>query len=249
MPFGFSNDPVGTHGSRTMILPDLRLVLATCPHPGPIDDIRSAIVDDNVLGKRTVTTRKEAFRRLRELYALSDDVLLFRVLRELWCVDSEAQPLIALLCAAARDPILRATADLILDTPEGDLMTPQRISDAAAKVFPNRYNPTSLANIGRHAASSWQQSGHLKGRLVKHRSRANARPMAVVYAALLAYLCGARGDLVLSSFWVRMLDTPEHAIRAMLDSAARQGYLDYRSGGGVTEIGFRVLLQGVTIEP
>ena len=38
--------------------------------------------------------------------------VLFRGLRDLWDADEAAQPLLALLCSLARDPLLRATADL-----------------------------------------------------------------------------------------------------------------------------------------
>ncbi len=229
------------------MLAELRQLLASCPHARDIDDYRMAIVDDNVLGKRTVTTRKESLRRLRELYALTPSVILFRALHELWEVDAGAQPLLALLCATARDPILRATADLILDVPAGDVVTPHMIADAAEHEFPGRYNPTMLANIGRHAASSWQQSGHLIGRLEKRRGRAESRPAAVTYALLLGYLCGGRGDALFTTLWARLLDAPTTTLREQAQAAAREGYFDLRSGGGVTEIGFRHLLRDAAV--
>lgn len=240
---GFHNDPVGTHGSRTIMLAELRQLLHACPNAGSIDDYRRAIVDDNALGKQTVTTRKESLRRLRELYALSPGIILFRALHDLWNIDAEAQPMLALLCAAARDSILRATADAILAASPGDPVTPQQIADATANAFPDRYGPTSLANIGRHAASSWQQSGHLTSGKPKQRAQARSSPTATIYALLLAYLCGDRGDGLLTSFWARLLDAPVHRLRDQAAAAARLGYLDYRSGGGVTEIGFGYLLR------
>jgi hypothetical protein len=224
------------------MLSELTQLLAACPDVNDMSGYRAAIIDENVLGKRTVTTRKESFRRLRELYALSQETLLFRAMLQLWDADPHTRPILALLCAVARDPLLRATADLILETPTGDQVTPHMIAESAARSFPDRYNPTMLANIGRHAASSWQQSGHVSGRLVKHRARAEATPIGVTYALLLAYLCGDRGDLLLESLWVRLLDAPLHQVRELAAAAARQGYLDYRHGGGVTEIGFSYLL-------
>ena len=246
---GFNNDPVGTHGSRTIMLAELRQLLHACPNAGAIDDYRRAIVDDNALGKQTVTTRKESLRRLRELYALSPSIILFRALHDLWNIDVEAQPMLALLCAAARDSILRATADAILAVEPGASVTPQQIADATANAFPDRYGPTMLANIGRHAASSWQQSGHLTSGKPKQRIQAHSSPTATTYALLLAYLCGDRGDGLFTSFWARLLDAPVYRLRDQAAAAARLGYLDYRSGGGVTEIDFGYLLRNMADHP
>src|SRR6266480_8143590 len=112
--YGFVNEPVGAHSSRTMMLAELRLLLATCPQTASLEEYRSAIVDENVLLKKTVTTRKVSFRWMRELYALDRKILLFRALRDLWDDDNQVQPLLALLSAVARDPILKSTAERIL---------------------------------------------------------------------------------------------------------------------------------------
>jgi hypothetical protein len=241
---GFLNEPMGTHGSRTIMLRDLRLLLAVCEPGASLDDYREAIIDENVLMKATLSTRKESVRRLRELYGLSDDILLFRALRDIWPMEEAAQPLLALLCASARDPILRATADLILRTDRGAEMTPSLISDAVRDSFPGRYGPMMLANVGRHVASSWQQSGHLAGKLHKIRARALSTPIATTYALFLAYLCDVRGDSLFHTVWARLLDAPEHETREHAAAASRQGWLEYREMGGVTEVTFRHLFRG-----
>jgi len=240
---GFANDPAGTHGSRTMMLAELRLLLAARPASAGLEEYRQAILDDNVLLKKTLATRRESLRRLRELYALKRQVLLFRALRDLWDVDVQAQPLLALLCASARDPILRATAEMILAVPEGEQVTPHMISQAAEEDFLGRWNPMMLANIGRHAASSWQQSGHLQGRATKIRGRAESRPAAVAYALLLGYLCGDRGEALFDTLWTRLLDAPGHLLHDQAFIASQQGWLEYRHAGMVTEISFRHLLR------
>ena len=127
LEYGFLNEPVGSHGSRTIMLKELRLLLSARPRPASYEELRTAILDDNVLLKRTDSTRQESVRRLREFYALDESVPLFRALRDLWDEDEVAQPLIALLCAAARDCILRSSAELILAVPEGEQVTPQMI--------------------------------------------------------------------------------------------------------------------------
>ena len=225
------------------MLAELRLLLAACPAATTVEEYGTAIIVENVLLKRTDTTRRESFRRLRELYSLDPRTLLFRALRDLWDADEQAQPLVAALCANARDPILRATADLILSIPPGAPVRPEMIADATKDRFPGRYNPTMLANVGRNAASSWQQSGHLSGRTTKVRARAVSRPSAVAYALLLGHLADARGEGLFHTLWARLLDAPEHVLHELAVAASQRGWIEYRRSGGVTEVGFRYLLR------
>jgi len=243
LDYGFVNHPVGTHGSRTIILNDLRLLLKSCPADAAYQQYWHAIVDDNVLLKRTLTTRKESVRRLRELYALDHQVLLFRTLRDLWTANADAQPMLASLCAVARDSILRGSTDLILSIPLGEKVTPQMIEKATEESFPGRYNPMTLANVGRHAASSWAQSGHLVGRLHKTRVQATCTETATTYALFLGYLCGIRGDALFHTIWARLLDTSVHQLHTCAQFASQRGWLDYRHSGAVTDISFQYLLR------
>ena len=67
---GFREGTTSVHTSRTMMLGELSLVLE---HVGPkakADEYLAAIVEQNVLGKPTQTTRKRTAKRLVELYAL-----------------------------------------------------------------------------------------------------------------------------------------------------------------------------------
>src|SRR6266852_1914533 len=118
--YGFINKPVGAHSSRTMMLAEIRLLLAACQSSANLEEHRSAIVDENVLLKKTAATRKATFKWLRELYALDRKIPIFRALRDLWDEDTQAQPLLALLSAVARDTLLRSTAERILAIPVGE---------------------------------------------------------------------------------------------------------------------------------
>jgi hypothetical protein len=104
-----------------------------------------------------------------------------------------------------------------------------------------------LANIGRHAASSWRQSGHLEGRSPKHRSRAICRPAAVAYALVLGRLCGTHDESLFGTFWAQLLDVPHHVLRDGALAASRMGWIEYRSAGQVTEIRLPNLLRGVPV--
>ncbi len=241
--YGFINESVGAHSSRTMMLADLRLLLAACPQSASLGEYRSAIIDENVLLKKTVATRKVSFKLMRVLYALDRKTLLFRALRDLWDENTETQPLLALLSTVARDPILKSTVERILSIPVGETVTPTMLAEVVNTSFPNRYNPKTLASIGRNAISSWQQAGLLSGKLHKVRVKAQSQPASVAYALLLGYLSDARGEALFRTLWCRLLDAPLHILHEHALAASQRGWIEYRHMGDVTEVGFRHLLR------
>jgi hypothetical protein len=239
---GIIDQPAGTHLSRTIMLADLSRLLADLPLDAGLSAYRVAIVDENVLLKPTAATRLITFKRLRDLYALDPGVLLFQALRELWVDDREAQPLLALLCALARDVLLRSSAETIIRLAPGEAITPQELTAVVQAAFADRYSAASLHSLGKNLASSWQQSGHLAGKLHKVRARANCRPNNVVYALMLGYVQGAQGAALFQTLWARVLDLPQHTLHEQAQAAAQRGWLEYRRAGDVVEIGFRHLL-------
>lgn len=241
--FGFDNGPGGPHASRTMMLSELRALLDACPPSATYAEYRVAILEENCLLKQTATTRLRSLRALRELYGLDRRVLIFRALRDLWDTDEKAQPLLACLCANARDPLLRSSADPVLATAQGEFVTAAGLSTAVAEVFPGHYNPAILLKIGRNAASTWEQSGHVVGRQSKIRTYARSGPATAAYALLLGHLCDVRGDLLFETLWARLLDAPASLLYEYALAAHQQGWLEFRRSGDVTEVSFRHLLR------
>ncbi len=244
--YGFTIEGLGTHSSRTMMLEELQLLLAACPPSADHDTYRTAAIEENVLLKRTQSTRAKSFRHLRELYALSPDVLLFAALRDLWDEIPEAQPMLALLCALARDPSLRSTAGLVLALPPGSPVTAEMLADAAAQAYPGLTKGTTLATTGRNTGSTWTQSGHLAGRTDKRRVQAESHATSVTYALLLGHLCGMRGERLFHTMWAQALDHPVAILQEQAALASKQGWLEYRHTGAVTEITFKHLLRDRT---
>jgi hypothetical protein len=119
MMWGFRSGERGTHTSRTMMLEELSHLLEAVPGDVVREQYADAVMEQNCLGKRTAATRKLSLQRLTELYALEPQVILFRVLRDLWGRNETSRPLLALLLALARDPLLRATATSVIRTPYG----------------------------------------------------------------------------------------------------------------------------------
>lgn len=206
------------------------------------EEYRQAILEDNALGKRTLATRRGSAKRLGELYTLDLRVTLFRLLRFFWDVEQEGRPLLAFLCAHARDPLLRLTAPPVLDAKQGDIVTKESLEKAVEESAPNRFKPEICQAIARRAASSWTQAGHLTGHVVKKRSHPVVTPANTAYALVLGYLCGVRGQLLLTTYWAKLLDVPTDRIATLAAEASRRGWLNFRQAGSVIEIRFPDLL-------
>jgi Putative inner membrane protein (DUF1819) len=104
---GFREGTSSVHTSRTVMLGELSLVFEHVGKNAKADEYLAAIVEQNVLGKPTQTTRKRTAQRLVELYALDQTRPVFRLLRRFWTTDVSARPLLAYVAAATRDPLLR----------------------------------------------------------------------------------------------------------------------------------------------
>lgn len=238
-----SDESGGTHSSRTMMLAELTRLLDATPASADAADLKAAVIDHNVGGKGTLSGRTRAYRYLRELYALDPSVLVFRALRDLWGVDPQAQPLLALLSALARDPLLRATSTAILEAPNGASVASADLAAAVQATYPEAYGEAIAAKIGRNAASSWTQSGHLVGRTGKTRVRVQCSPAATAYALLIGHSEGRRGALLFNTLWCRVLDCSSDVLLEQTQRASQRGLLELKHGGGVTEVTFRMLLR------
>ena len=149
---GFVNGSGGAHDSKTMMLPELGALLSAVPDRASLSDYKRAVVEDNALDKRTAATRAKTFQYLRKLYALDGTVPVFAALRELLALDATAQPLIAVLCATARDPLLRATLPVIFALEAGDVTGPAQLAAAVGAAYPGRFNPSVLHHVGQGSA-------------------------------------------------------------------------------------------------
>lgn len=233
----------GPHTSRTIMLRELSTLLASCPSAEEPAEFAEAIIEQNVLAKRSEETRTRTLRYLRELYILDRRSVLYRGLRDLWDIDVDAHPLLALLCALARDPLLRATADTVLDETTGGNVSASMLAAAVAERFPGSYSDTIRNKVGRNTASSWTQSGHLEGRSSKVRVRAECRPAAVAYALTIGHLADARGIGLLRTVWGRALDASDPVVFEQAVVASQRGWIEFRRAGDVIDVGFSSLLR------
>ena len=241
--FGFKFDKGGAHLARTMMFDELRNVLSYVKIPNPSkNDFISAIEIDNCLGKRSGKSRILSARHLVDLYSLDPSKPIFRSLLYFWTRDVEGQPLLALSCAYCRDAILRMSAPFILNFSEGTVISRQEVERFIEKCFPDRYSAAMLKSAAQNINGTWTKAGHLVGKAKKVRSRASPTPGSVSFALYLGYISGARGQELLTTEYMKILDcTPDKAIE-LAEIASRRGWIVFKRVGNVMEVQFPNLI-------
>ncbi|KXX66269.1 hypothetical protein AY586_05820 [Marichromatium gracile] len=221
-----------------MMLDDLRTLLSDLPSDASRADYVEAIVTRNLLGKRTKKTRELARRHLTALYGLDTGNALFRALRCLWPLDEAAQPLLALVVALARDPLLRLTRRLVVEKEIGTPIPREAIERCLAQDDPDRFSEASLQSFARNTSGTWSAAGFLTGRDPKIRSTPVVRPANVTLCLFLGYLEGQTGQRLFSSSWIQLLGRSPDELEALASSASHRGHLVLMNAGGVKEVRF-----------
>ena len=241
--FGFSPQRGSAHMARTMMLLELRHLLDSVPVSSASSIVYTqAIEDDNCLGKRSRLTRTLTRRHLANLYALSPDTTLFRTLRYFWQRDPEGRPVIAALCAYARDPLLRISAPFVLKLTEGQLFFREALEKHLEKKFPERFSRATLTSTTQNLASTWTQTGHLAGCKKKIRSTAKATPGSTAYALFLGFLTGERGESLFKTDYAKLLDCSFERAVELAEISSRKGWIVFKRVGNVIEVLFPALL-------
>lgn len=239
---GFGGEKSSAHASRTIMLEELEIVFAKVSIDSTRESVRSAIVDENILGKRSVKTRELTFRHLADLYGLDPIQPVFRGLAYFWRRDPEAHGILALLCAFARDRVLEVSSNFILSTPEGSRVSREALEAHIESVYPHRFSPATLKSTAQNVNSSWTQSGHLSGRVHKSRSHPSATPGSAAYSVFLGYLQGLRGQGLFHSGFTQLLDYSADRALSLAQDAAQKGWIKLNQIGDVIEVDFPNLL-------
>jgi hypothetical protein len=235
---GFRFGINGPHAARTMMLDDLRNLLAHTPVGASRQEYAGAIVTDNLLGKPTKKARELSLKHLTALYGLDAANPLFRCLRRLWPMDVAAQPLLALTVALARDPLLRASEGFVLSRSVGSLVLPEDVEAFLAKAFPERFSAVSLKSFSRNLTCTWTAAGLLQGHRRKTRSQPAIRAEVVALSLFLGHLEGRSGQRLFSSRWMTLLGGTPAELEALTNAAANRGLLVFLNAGGVRELRF-----------
>jgi hypothetical protein len=247
--FGFNCKRSGTHTSRTMMLKELQDLLSYTNHKeAQKADYLYAIDAENCLGKRSGRTRLLTYRHLVDLYALNPANTLFRALLFFWQRDILGQPLLALLCTYARDPVFRSSASFILRSPPRTKIIREELEQFIDAPEPNRFSQATLRSTARNINATWTKSGHLTGRAKKIRTQAIPTAGSISYALLLGYLTGIRGPALFATEYAKLLDCPFDKAIELAEEASRKGWITFKRIGNVIEVLFPNLLNEQEME-
>jgi hypothetical protein len=235
---GFRYGINGTHGARTMMLDDLRVLLANIPAQSIQSDYAQAIVRDNLLGKPTKKARELALRHLITLYGFDPSNPIYRALRRLWTSDEHAQPLLAAGVALARDPLLRVTFPFFMGLPVGKNLLREEVEDFLAQACPERFSPASLKSFAQNVSGTWTAAGYLTGKSRKTRAKPMVYPENVTLCLFLGYLEGRSGVRLFNSEWMKLLSSSQEEVEALAVTASHRGLLVFMNAGGVQEVRF-----------
>ncbi len=235
---GFRFAISGAHAARTMMLNDLRLLMAHTAANARRPDYAAAVVTDNVLGKPTQKARQLALRHLVTLYGLDPANPLFRALRQLWPLNESAQPLLAFAVALARDPLLRATQAFFLSQPVGGTVHRERVEQFLRAAFADRFSPASLKSCAQNISGTWTAAGLLQGRTRKTRVIAQSQPESLAFLLFLSYLEGRTDQRLFTSDWLNLLGCAPDELEALARVASHRGLFVFMNAGGVKDVRF-----------
>lgn len=235
---GFRFGINGPHAARTMMLDDLRTLLAHTPPQGERADYVAAVVDENVLGKPTRKSRELTLRHMAGLYALDTVNPIFRALRRLWALNEAAQPMLAIAVALARDPLLRSTQSLYLGLSPGTPLARETVEAFLDSTYPERFSPASLKSFAQNVSGTWTAAGLLQGRARKLRALPDPQPESAAMLLFLGFLEGRTGQRLFSSEWASLLCVSPEELESLASAASHRGLLVFMNAGGVKEVRF-----------
>lgn len=236
--FGYRFGRNGPHASRTMMLTEISFLLARVNETAGRSEYQQEVVEFNALGKPTKKARELTFRHLTDLYGLDPALPVFRVFRQLWCLDEPARPILALMMALVRDPLLRSSQTFMLTKHAGESIKREEMEALLTKDDPDRFSPASLKSFAQNINGTWTQAGFLAGRAHKTRVVPCVTATNVTFALFLGYLEGLSGQRLFTSSWMNLLPGSPDDLVAYANSAANRGQIVFMNAGGVKEVRF-----------
>ncbi|MCK2088045.1 hypothetical protein MXC99_07625 [Thauera aromatica] len=236
--FGYRLGRGGTHAARTMMLDELMLLFEHTSPNTVHNGYRDEVVNLNILGKPTQKSRQLTFGHLVELYGLDPAIPVFRVFRKLWTLDETARPVLALMLALVRDPLLRLSEAFVLAKAEGESVRREELEALIASDEPDRFSAASLKSLAQNINGSWTQAGFMAGKVRKVRTAPKVTPTNITYALFLSHLEGLSGQRLFSSHWMTLLCCSPSELEALANSASHRGQIVFLNAGGVKEVRF-----------
>lgn len=239
---GFSKAISGGHSARSMMLVEMQILFRSMPLAVAKNDFIKAIVEENVLEKPTLSSRKKSLRHLTDLYSMDPSKALFRVLWKLGHADLDSLPQLCLVCAYARDPQLRHSFELVRKLRLGEVLVKADMEQHLESGFPGRFSLATKASMAQNVNTTWTFSGHLAGKVKKVRQLPTPRPVSAAYAMFVGYLTGLRGERLLNSPYAFLVSSNRSQMQAALSLASAKGLLSLKQAAGIVEFDFSSLL-------
>lgn len=247
--FGFNFETGSSLTKRTIMSNELFMLFQNVPDiQSTLIDYKTAIIEENCLGKRTVKNRGYSFSYLKRLYGLSPDLVIFRALRYFFERDENSRALLCFLAAFSRDRILQASAGYILNLSVGSGISKTDFENHIDEAFSARFGTKMLQSLVRNLLSSWTQSGHLSQNTKRERQLANSGSGAVSFVLLLGHLTGARGEGLFQTKYAKLLDCTFDRAIEYAEESSRKGWIRFNRIGGVIEVSFPNLISQQEME-
>ena len=148
--------------------------------------------------------------------------------------------MLALLCACARDSLLRESA--IFNTPHHTVFSKETLENFIERKHPGRFSPKTLISTAQNLNASWTKSGHLCGVKRKIRTPPQATAGVAAMALLLGLLSGARGMRLFETEYFRLLECSLGASLDLAEEATHRGFMTLFRVQDVVEVHFHNLL-------
>jgi hypothetical protein len=144
--------------------------------------------------------------------------------------------------------VFRTCCSFIFELPRGQWIAREQTERFIGKISADRFSKSTLKSVAQNVNSTFTQSGHLKGKVKKHRTTATATPGAAAYALLLGYLSGQRGQGLFETDFVKLLDCSMDEAMDLAGQASQRGWITFKRIGNIIEVLFPQLLTDQELE-
>jgi len=233
---------------RTIMIDELRLLFQYCPDLNTsLERYDAAVIEENCLGKVSMSARKLTSGYLRTLYSLDSGKPPFRAFKTLWLKKDCNQNLLAMQCASNSDIVVHNSTDYFLAKKLDETITTETTQTWVETTYPNRFSEVSACSVAKDLNSSWAQAGYFHGTRPRKRVRIKVEMANAVYAFYLAYSEGLRGMSLLENDHTRLLEMDRGELISLATAAAQQGLLVFRHLKDVIEMQFPLFSHEETV--
>ncbi len=213
------------------------------------DDSYLDSLNQNIANKKTKTNQDKTTSYLKQLYGFDLKYIPFKLFKYFWHISEEKdKPILTLLYAISQDYLLEESYPVVATTKLGDKVTIEKLEENLDSYYPDRYSKNTRKSVAQNIASSWKQAWFITGKVKNIRTQPDIGYHSIVFAFLLAYCNGDRGDFLLSSKWSKALCIGDTQIRELAIEAAKRDLLQYQYAGSVTSISFNNLFSKLGID-